>query len=70
MFREQFGKLVKDKLKEYPDLPSRTLARLIYHLNPQIFKSVESVRCCIRYYRGKMGNTSKKSLINKYGKPF
>ena len=70
MFKEQFGKIMKDKLREYPDLPSRTLARMIYRLNPQIFKSVESVRSSIRYYRGKDGKTSKKSLINKYGKPF
>ena len=61
---------IRDMVIENPTIPSRTLARMIYALNPQGFDSVESVRSKIRYYRGKHGETDRKKLLQTYGKSF
>lgn len=69
-FPKEVQNLIKEKLIEYPDLPSRTLAKIIYAMNPQIFLSMESVRSCIRYYRGKTGDSRRKVVKKTYGEYF
>ena len=66
----EISELIKQKLLEYPDLPSRTLARMIYAMNSDIFISMESVRDKIRYYRGKAGDERRKEVLKRYGKYF
>jgi len=68
--REKIRELVLSQIIKYPDVPSRTLARMIYAMNPDIFHSVEYVRRSIRYYRGTSGKDQRTNLIRKYGKPF
>ncbi len=66
----EISELIKQKLLEYPDLPSRTLARMIYAMNKDLFRDIETVRSRIRYYRGAMGEDLKKVVSKKYGKCF
>jgi predicted phosphodiesterase len=44
---------VKKYLAKFPNTPSLTLAKLIYKLDPVLYKDVERVRDIVRYYRGK-----------------
>lgn len=62
--------LLIEYLKKYPDTPTLTLAKIIYHDYSHIYKNVESVRYAIRYYRGKTGKKKLNIIIAKYGKPF
>jgi len=64
------GNLIKEKLSEYPDLPSRTIARMIYGMNKDIFKNVDCVYYMVRYYRGRAGNKNRKIILGCYGKYF
>ena len=57
--QENIKKMIKDAVRDNPDIPSRTLARMIYFQNVQIFKDIESVRSSIRWYRGKNGKESR-----------
>lgn len=68
--REKIRELILAQIVKYPDTPSRTLARMIYAMNPDAFLNVEVVRGYIRYYRGRKGVEARKNLIKKYGKPF
>jgi predicted phosphodiesterase len=56
------GEIVKEYLEhpEWGQLPSLTLARLIYKDNVEVFKDVEDVRSKVRYYRGQIGDASRK----------
>ena len=54
--------LIKSYLTKFPKLPSMTLAKKIYAENNKTFTDVEAVRSCLRYYRGKKGEQSKKDL--------
>ena len=57
--QENITKMIKDAVRDNPDVPSRTLARMIYSQNIQIFKDLESVRSSIRWIRGKHGKESR-----------
>lgn len=61
---------IRDKVIEYPDLPSRTLARIIYSQLKECKPSLESVRDAVRYYRGTHGSRNRKKLLKTYGKTF
>jgi len=45
----------------YKDLPSKTLARLIYNQNKALFPSEESVRTTVRAIRGKSGSRKRRT---------
>jgi predicted phosphodiesterase len=51
--------IIYEYLKDYPNTPNNTLAKKIYSDNPAQFKSVESIRRLIRYYRGSDGDTNR-----------
>lgn len=57
--------VVREYLEKYPDLPSLTLARFIYNENKEVFKSIESVRSSVRYYRGASGIHLLNALPNR-----
>lgn len=56
------GDVVKDYLSRFPNTPSLTLAKLIYQENANIFKTIESVRSTVRYYRGQKGIKDRKCV--------
>jgi predicted phosphodiesterase len=49
-------------LKEYPNTPTNTLARMIYEKHNDTFKSQEVIRSALRYYRHSMGNAHRKHI--------
>jgi len=51
--------IIYEYLKDYPNTPNNTLAKKIYSDNPAQFKSVESIRRLIRYYRGSDGDANR-----------
>jgi hypothetical protein len=56
--------MVKGYLADFPDLPSLTLARILYKTHPKNFKTVESARGAIRYHRGQSGKANRKKLVD------
>lgn len=61
--------VILDAMEEFPNIPKRKLARIIYARNPDAYNNVESVRERIRYFTGASGTSNKKSVIKKYGEP-
>lgn len=47
--------IVTEYLEKYPELPTLTLAKVIYEHNKEVFNDVENVRTVIRNYRGALG---------------
>jgi len=56
------GQIVLEYLNDEvtKNLPSKSLAELIYKKNKKVYKDVENVRDLIRYYRGQKGNRLRK----------
>ena len=61
--------VILDAMEEFPNIPKRRLARIIYARNPDGYLSIEHVRSAIRYYTGNRGVRDKNSIIKKYGEP-
>ena len=61
------GKVIFEWLEKWPDLPSMTLARMIYNAddNHKLFTNIDTVRTRIRYYRGKSGERNRGHLATK-----
>lgn len=59
------GDVTKEYLQKYPDAATRTLARMIFRDNPEIFNTYEAARSNIRFYRGATGEKKRKSLTDK-----
>ena len=59
------GKIVREGLAVFPDLPSLQLARIIYKDNIDVFRDVENVRDLIRYYRGQKGGELRDAVLNR-----
>ena len=67
--------LVRTYLEKYKDLPTMSLAKLIYKEHPALFSSLENTRSFIRYRRGNKGEVHRqvgkskfKDLYRKNGK--
>jgi len=58
-------KTVLGLLDKFPNTPSRTLARICYRDNPELYRDEDDVRVIIRYYRGSSGEKNRKSLKNR-----
>lgn len=56
--------IIREYIKKYPDYPNATLAKKILEENPT-FKSVEHIRCKIRYIKGVYGDKNRKCIIDK-----
>ena len=59
------GQVVLEYLKRYPDIPNLQLARIIYRDNKELFINRESVRTCIRYYKGANGEQNRREIKTK-----
>jgi predicted phosphodiesterase len=53
--------LMDETLAEFPEVPTRTLAKRIYNENKKFFKDVEQVRSALRRRRGNSGKSSMKT---------
>ena len=58
------GEVVLEYLEKWPDIPNNALAKLIYNDkdNYKLFRSKESVRGIIRYYKGQAGDKNRKDI--------
>lgn len=56
--RELASKLIR----KYPDMPSLTLARLLYKKHRHLFCSLDAARCSIRYERGNLGKKNRSRM--------
>lgn len=57
--------VVLDVLKRFPDKPTLTLAKKLFHDHPLLFKDIEAARTSVRYYRGERGDHHRKHLKDK-----
>lgn len=57
--------VVKTMLEEYPDLPNRTIARMLFAQYPELFPTIERARRVIRYYRGVSGKHNLRCLKDR-----
>jgi predicted phosphodiesterase len=61
------SQIIEASCREFSDLPSLTLARLIYKRHRQLFPSLNAATCAVRRRRGNMGNRerrfAKKDLV-------
>lgn len=56
-------------LLKYPDLPSRTLARIICKERPEMFDNIEMARRLVRYMRGTGGRKDRQRVEHEPGAP-
>lgn len=56
------GKHALEMLSQHPDMPNRTMARLLRTKHPKIYSSVDRARGVIRYYRGAHGAKQAKTV--------
>lgn len=59
------GDVVREYLEKFPNTPSRTLARMIYRDNVELFRDSESVRVIIRFYRGSCGDKHRNQITDR-----
>ena len=59
------GRIVFEFLKKHPEMPTMTLAKLVYKKNANIFPTVNSARQLIKYYTGQNGKAAKKRIADK-----
>lgn len=68
--RETAGKIVLSFLDKYPNMPSLTLAKLIFEKHPLEWNNIDAIRSSIRSYRGRNGESQReKYKNNKHFKP-
>lgn len=56
------GTLIKEYLRNYPDAPKQTLAKLLREEFPLNFPSVEAARSAVRYHTGASGKANRKRV--------
>lgn len=57
--------LIKEYLEQYPEMPSLTMAKMIFKNHESIFSNVEAVRRQIRYFRGAIGDAMRGNLKDR-----
>jgi len=57
--------IVLEYLNQYPNSPSKTIARKIYNENIGFFESFEALYSRVRYYRGQCGSRNRKAIATK-----
>jgi len=59
------GEIIKSYLTQHPDMATRTLARLAYKENPELWSSVDAARKLISMYKGKNGKAALENLTDR-----
>ena len=62
------SQLVDEVCAQWPSVPSRTLARMLWSKNPQLWPNLNAARLAVLYRRGRCGTQSrrKKGVANAY----
>lgn len=58
--------LVTIAVRKYPDMPTMTMAKMLYKQHPKAFTSLENVRSMIRYRRGNHGSEKRQKAKGKF----
>jgi predicted phosphodiesterase len=58
------SEIVRAACAKFKDLPSLTLARVLYKKHRRLFPSLEAARCAVTYRRGNRGNEHRKRVTN------
>jgi len=61
------GKVAVEMMKENPDKPLMTLAKMAQKLHPELFPGLDAARSMFRFYAGSAGKNSNTLNPNKYG---
>ena len=61
------GQLAQQYAVKYPELPTLTLAKKMFHDFPTIFSSIENARDAIRYRRGESGKLDREKAASSGG---
>jgi predicted phosphodiesterase len=64
------AELVDKALKDFPDKPTTTLAKMLYNNHPKVFDRLDNVRAMIRYRRGNKGADCREKAKKNHGKTF
>lgn len=65
------GEIILPYLRKYPDIASRTLARMIMEENPNVWSNIDAVRNSIKMYRGSNGDKHRKIVRDEvFTSPF
>lgn len=56
---------VREVLREFPNHPTKTLARILAEREPVLFRDVEAARRAVRYLRGNIGQGNRGSSTDK-----
>ena len=56
--------IARQALEQTPDIPTRTLARVLFENNPKMFKSIDNARKLIQYLRGQLSSRAKAFALN------
>jgi predicted phosphodiesterase len=64
MSKTQICKEWRNKSKEFAEMPTLKLARIIYAKEGEAFANIEDVRSNLRYIEGKTGKTNRKKVVN------
>ncbi len=59
------GEIVKEYLRKFPSVSSKKLAETIIVDVPGLFKSYDTARALVRYYRGAIGEKNRKNLASE-----
>ena len=55
----------KEYLAQYPDMPIRTLAKLLRKDHPKLYATIDTARASVRYYRGRTGSAHRRVLADR-----
>jgi hypothetical protein len=64
-WQKRTGEIAYQYCKDWPETPTKTLAKLIFKEHPTVFRSLEHTRGRIRYYRGQAGEVLRQKLGDK-----
>jgi len=59
------GQVVADYLKRFPNTSSKTIAGILVKEQAPLFKSIDNAYALLRYYRGALGDRSRRQLVNR-----
>ena len=62
--------LVDEAVKQYIDMPTLTLAKLLMSNHPTVFTKIDNVRAMIRYRRGNKGQRNRNVAKKNYGEMY
>lgn len=57
--------IIRETLRDWPGMPTKTAARLAYNANPQVFGTLGSAYSIARYIRGAKGSAMRSKLADK-----